>query len=231
MNILVSPGWGPGTKVSFKGAIKQFTYSLSEVKHRIHYNEKLVKISHPARRVTATNVSRIPIFCQEGRNISILDIHWNLFLFDWAETMRWAETGERGPWLGRCESHLSNPEYRLRSPTLITEMRPVMIWILRYLQPWLLHTMMSGPSLCITLLRVDFHFTMEWSPLLNRILSGAMLYPIQSSRHPRWSKKVCQFYNLRIKLVPDLWADNKLIILSQDLPSCQTQNSLILCHY
>ena len=49
MNILVSPGWGPGTKVSFKGAIKQFTYSLSEVKHRIHYNEKLVKISHPAQ--------------------------------------------------------------------------------------------------------------------------------------------------------------------------------------
>ena len=49
MNILVSPGWGPGTKVSFKGAIKQFTYSPSEVKHRIHYNEKLVKISHPAQ--------------------------------------------------------------------------------------------------------------------------------------------------------------------------------------
>ena len=62
MNILVSPGWGPGTKVSFKGAIKQFTYSLSQVKHRIHYNEKLVKISHPARRVTETNVSRFQDF-------------------------------------------------------------------------------------------------------------------------------------------------------------------------
>ena len=69
MNILVSPGWGPGTKVSFKGAIKQFTYSLSEVKHRIHYNEKLVKISHPARRVTATNVSKFQyLFKMEKHN-------------------------------------------------------------------------------------------------------------------------------------------------------------------
>ena len=66
MNILVSPGWGPGTKVSFKGAIKQFTYSLSEVKHRIHYNEKLVKILHPAQGgLTETNASKIPIFCQD----------------------------------------------------------------------------------------------------------------------------------------------------------------------
>ena len=72
MNILVSPGWGPGTKVSFKGAIKQFTYSLSEVKHRIHYNEKLVKISHPARRVTATNVSKFQYFVKKRETLSSL---------------------------------------------------------------------------------------------------------------------------------------------------------------
>ena len=182
MNILVSPGWGPGTKVSFKGAIKQFTYSLSEVKHRIHYNEKLVKISHPARRVTATNVSKFQYFVKKRETLSSLILIETYFSLigpkQWDIEQR--PERERGPWLGRCESHLSNPEYRLRSPTLITEMRPVMIWILRYLQPWLLHTMVSGPSLCITLLGVDFHFTMEWSPLLNWILSGAMLYPSQS---------------------------------------------------
>ena len=233
MNILVSPGWGPGTKVSFKGAIKQFTYSLSEVKHRIHYNEKLVKISHPARRVTATNVSKFQyLFKMEKHN----NCPWYKlkFISLWLSRNNelWSrEQRERGPWLGRCESHLSKPEYRLRSPTLITKMRPVMIWILRYLQPWLLHTMMSVPlyaSHCCS----ELIFILQWNGLLYWI--GYWVEEpcfIPASLHPRWSKKVCQFYNLRIKFVPDLWADNKLIILSQDLPSCQTQNSLILCHY
>ena len=117
------------------------------------------------------------------RNIIVLDINWNSFLFDWAETMSYGASREReGRDWASVRVIYQKPEYRLRSPTLITEMRPVMIWILRYLQPWLLHTMMSVPPLCITLLlRVDFHFTMEWSPLLNWILSGgAMLYPSQS---------------------------------------------------
>ena len=96
MNILVSPGWGPGTKVSFKGAIKQFTYSLSQVKHRIHYNEKLVKISHPARRVTETNVSRFQYFVKMEKH----NRPWyylkliSLWLSRNNETLR-----ERGPWL------------------------------------------------------------------------------------------------------------------------------------
>ena len=142
MNILVSPGWGPGTKVSFKGAIKQFTYSLSQVKHRIHYNEKLVKISHPARRVTETNVSRFQYFVKMEKHNR--PWYYLKLISLWLSRNNETLSRERGvrDW-SVCGSFIK-PEYRLQSRALIRRWSPVMIWILGDLQPWLLHTMMSG---------------------------------------------------------------------------------------
>ena len=160
MNILVSPGWGPGTKVSFKGAIKQFTYSLSQVKHRIHYNEKLVKISHPARRVTETNVSRFQYFVKMEKHNR--PWYYLKLISLWLSRNNETLSRERGvrDW-SVCGSFIK-PEYRLQSWALIS--RWSQSWFgsseicsREFCIPW-----WQGPSQCITLLlAVDFNFTME----------------------------------------------------------------------
>ena len=141
MNILVSPGWGPGTKVSFKGAIKQFTYSLSQVKHRIHYNEKLVKISHPARRVTETNVSRFQYFVKMEKHNR--PWYYLKLISLWLSRNNETLSRERGPWLSGVRV-IYQAWIQIAVPSSDQQMKPVMIWILGDLQPWLLHTMMSG---------------------------------------------------------------------------------------
>ena len=159
MNILVSPGWGPGTKVSFKGAIKQFTYSLSQVKHRIHYNEKLVKISHPARRVTETNVSRFQYFVKMEKHNR--PWYYLKLISLWLSRNNETLSRERGAVTIRCAGHLSS---------LNTDCSPELwsgdeaqswfgsseICSREFCTPWC-----QGPSQCITLLAVDFNFTME----------------------------------------------------------------------
>ena len=161
MNILVSPGWGPGTKVSFKGAIKQFTYSLSQVKHRIHYNEKLVKISHPARRVTETNVSRFQYFVKTEKHNRAW--YYLKLISLWLSRNNEILSRE-GAVTVRCAGHLSQAWIQIAVPDSDQEMKPS-----HDLDPRISAAVTSahyggreqGPSLCITLLAVDFNFTME----------------------------------------------------------------------
>ena len=121
MNILVSPGWGPGTKVSFKGAIKQFTYSLSQVKHRIHYNEKLVKISHPARRVTETNVSRFQYFVKTEKHNRAW--YYLKLISLWLSRNNEILSRE-GAVTVRCAGHLSQAWIQIAVPDSDQEMKP-----------------------------------------------------------------------------------------------------------
>ena len=151
-------------------------------------------------------------------------------------------------WLNRNNEILSRDQregegrdwagVRVIYQTLNTDCGP-RLWSQRWGQSWFGSSDICNRDFCTPWCQAPLYasrcseliFILQWNGLLYWI--GYWVEPcfIPASRHPRWSKKVCQFYNLRIKFVPDLWADNKLIILSQDLPSCQTQNSLILCHY
>ena len=154
----------------------------------------------------------------------VLDIKFNSFLFDFTETMRNWDQRERGAMTGPVWGSFIKPEYRLRFLTLITEMKPS-------------HDLDPPRSATVTSAHNDVKDSLTWHLKLISISQWSSLLDLEWGRAlsqpslPSWTKKVCQFYNLRIKFVPDLWADNKLIILSQDLPSCLTQNSLILCHY
>ena len=152
------------------------------------------------------------------------EIHFSLILpKQWDTEQR---EGEGHDWPGVVWGSFIKPEYRLRFLTLITEMKPS-------------HDLDPPRSATVTSAHNDvrdpltWHLKLisisqwQWSSLLDLEWCRALSQPSL----PSWTKKVCQFYNLRIKFVPDLWADNKLIILSQDLPSWLTQNSLILCHY
>ena len=142
----------------------------------------------------------------------VLDIKFNSFLFDFTETMRyWTERGGHD-WPGVrviyqawIQIAVPDSDHRDEAESWFGSSE---ICNRDFCTQWC-----QGPSHLAS--QVDFNFTMLPSIQLDIEWCHALSQPSL----PRLTKKVCQFYNLRIKFVPDLWADNKLIILSQDLPS------------